>query len=246
MAQSALDEEPYAETRLMRDYLDAIVAYPRNGGEDEQSRAYDIGRSALQCGVPIVTLSNIHNEAARGICAQCPADQQRFRLEQFFLETVTVYDMAQHGYREAVTRMRDEITERKKVEEELRDATFELVRQRDDLDALVQERTLEIQRALDELHAVNARLLQANQEQAEFTYALSHDLKSPLNTISMMLSISGALQRRCIILCETVSMYRWEVRCCLNIVATIIRMYTSQLLPLSAIRIENKNESANR
>ena len=173
----------------MQAYSDAVLAYATTGIEDDLSRAYEIGREALQSGVSIAAIWGIHNDATRNISPQCPADLHRWRLEQFFLETVTVYDMAQNGYREAVSRMRDEISERKKVEEELRDVTFELARQRDELDAQVKKRTLEIQYALDELKEVNTRLRRANEEQAEFTYALSHDLKSPLNTIAMMLDI---------------------------------------------------------
>ncbi len=37
------------------------------------------------------------------------------------------------------------------------------------------------------LESTNMRLTQANKEQAEFTYAVSHDLKTPTNTISMLL-----------------------------------------------------------
>ncbi|MEM9341651.1 MAG: ATP-binding protein [Pseudomonadota bacterium] len=38
-----------------------------------------------------------------------------------------------------------------------------------------------------QLEVANAQLRQANQEQAEFTYAISHDLKSPTNTIGMLI-----------------------------------------------------------
>ncbi|OED50735.1 hypothetical protein AB838_00985 [Rhodobacteraceae bacterium (ex Bugula neritina AB1)] len=38
-----------------------------------------------------------------------------------------------------------------------------------------------------ELDASNQRLQEANKEQAEFTYAVSHDLKSPSNTIGMLI-----------------------------------------------------------
>ena len=38
-----------------------------------------------------------------------------------------------------------------------------------------------------ELDTSNRQLLEANREQAEFTYAISHDLKSPSNTIGMLI-----------------------------------------------------------
>ncbi|MEM9736351.1 MAG: histidine kinase dimerization/phospho-acceptor domain-containing protein, partial [Pseudomonadota bacterium] len=40
---------------------------------------------------------------------------------------------------------------------------------------------------LEELAALNARLANTNREQSEFTYAISHDLKSPANTVRMLL-----------------------------------------------------------
>lgn len=47
------------------------------------------------------------------------------------------------------------------------------------------ERTL-AKKAVD-LNQMNELLLQTNREQAEFTYAISHDLKSPTNTVQMLL-----------------------------------------------------------
>lgn len=40
---------------------------------------------------------------------------------------------------------------------------------------------------LEELARLNEKLADANREQAEFTYAISHDLKSPTNTVRMLL-----------------------------------------------------------
>ena len=191
MTRTLSDKEPDQQEVLVQAYCDAAIAYVRTGQEDALSRAYDIARAALQCDMSIVKLCSIHGDVVRNLPASGSNDQLQGRLEQFFLETVSVYDMAQNGYRDAVARMNHEIVERKKIEEELRDATFELVRQRDDLDQQVKKRTQEIQQTLDELNVVNTRLQQANDEQAEFTYALSHDLKSPLNTIAMMLDILG-------------------------------------------------------
>lgn len=48
-------------------------------------------------------------------------------------------------------------------------------------------RTAELAAKSAELAVSNEKLADANREQAEFTYAISHDLKSPANTISMLL-----------------------------------------------------------
>ncbi|MEM9603717.1 MAG: ATP-binding protein [Pseudomonadota bacterium] len=44
-----------------------------------------------------------------------------------------------------------------------------------------------------ELTALNAQLSNANREQFEFSYAVSHDLKSPINTLSMLLNELDAI-----------------------------------------------------
>ncbi|MEM7211624.1 MAG: ATP-binding protein [Pseudomonadota bacterium] len=46
----------------------------------------------------------------------------------------------------------------------------------------------ELANRLEDLAQANARLADANREQAEFTYAISHDLKSPTNTVRMLLT----------------------------------------------------------
>jgi signal transduction histidine kinase len=52
-----------------------------------------------------------------------------------------------------------------------------------------QLRELELERVhSSELTGVVSRLEQSNREQAEFTYAVSHDLKSPSNTIAMLIN----------------------------------------------------------
>ena len=189
MAQTMRKDQFADEIPLCEIYFDAVADYVKQGSESQLSMAFGLGRRALEEGLSLVLLTGIHNEAVSALDPCNETDRQR--VEQFFLETVTVYDMAQRGYRDAVSHLREEVAERKKVEEDLRAATFELVRQRDELDDQVQQRTAELQKAVDELKNTNSLLKQANEEQAEFSYALSHDLRSPLNTISMMLDILG-------------------------------------------------------
>jgi light-regulated signal transduction histidine kinase (bacteriophytochrome) len=69
---------------------------------------------------------------------------------------------------------------------QLREKTAELAAERDGLDRLVSARTRELLRKTEDLELTLAHLRQTNREQAEFTYAISHDLKSPSNTIAML------------------------------------------------------------
>ena len=62
----------------------------------------------------------------------------------------------------------------------------------DIVDALNQARqaarnaVVDLERAARDLQETNHKLNEANREQAEFTYAISHDLKSPVNTLKML------------------------------------------------------------
>ncbi|WP_108257694.1 sensor histidine kinase [Mangrovicoccus ximenensis] len=138
----------------------------------------------MALGVSLSELCEIHQAAASGLAAP-PA---RARAEEFLLEALTVYDMALRGHLDTIRQLRQEVEERQRIEEDLRLATFALSRQRDTLETEVQKRTQQVVDMLDDLRRSNTELLQNNQEQAEFTYAISHDLKSPTNTIRMLTS----------------------------------------------------------
>ncbi|MEO1026436.1 MAG: ATP-binding protein [Pseudomonadota bacterium] len=96
--------------------------------------------------------------------------------------------MALPDYSQTTRHLFREVQQRKRIEQDLRDAKVELERERNDLDDLVAKRTGELVAQFEEMKGLNQQLTQINQEQAEFTYAISHDLMSPLNTIRMMLS----------------------------------------------------------
>lgn len=53
--------------------------------------------------------------------------------------------------------------------------------------ATVRASHAELREKMDELAALNSHIEEANREQAEFTYAISHDMKSPTNTVRMLL-----------------------------------------------------------
>ncbi len=177
-------------------YKAALQAYVVTGNEEDLSSAYDCARLALRAGVSIGEVGELHFRAAQHLrSAPLARAQVTARIEEFFLETISVYDMALHGYGESVARLTAEVQERKRVEEELRDVTFELAQQRDLLDQQVKDRTAQLRSRLEELRMVNSQLQQTNQEQAQFSYAISHDLKSPVNTLMMMLDLLEADHR---------------------------------------------------
>lgn len=141
-------------------------------------------RRALSEGAPLTWLHQAHKAATQHL----PCDIDKDATGSFFVEALSVYDMAFRGYGQTIAWLSDEVDERKRVETDLRSATFDLARQRDALYAEVAKKTLELRKKIAELNHVNARLAQTNQEQSEFTYSISHDLMAPLNTIRTMLT----------------------------------------------------------
>ncbi|WP_420004356.1 sensor histidine kinase [Arenibacterium sp. LLYu02] len=172
---------------LAESYRAALADFLASGDEQDLTFAFDWARIALAANLSIGDLGDIHFRALKllpNASLEVPS-----RAEEFFLETLSVYDMALRGYGESVARLTAEIQERRRVEEELRTATEMLARERDHLESTVAARTRELQDRVRDLKQLNQQLRHSNQEQAQFTYAISHDLKSPVNTVAMMLNL---------------------------------------------------------
>lgn len=173
-------------------YRDALEMFLSSQEESVLDSMHFFSRSALAKRLTFSELVSLHHRASGVILMQAAPQEIEslmMRIEVFFLEVAAVYDMALKGYRQNLEQLRNEVEERRKIEEELRDVTFELARQRDHLDGEVRARTAEIELQANMLREQNARLIRTNIEQSEFTYAISHDLKSPNNTIRMILQI---------------------------------------------------------
>ncbi|WP_245597410.1 sensor histidine kinase [Leisingera caerulea] len=171
-------------------YQTALAAYIESGDPEQLGEAYETARLALEANVPLPDFGLLHFAGLRNSLLPTGASGAFLeRAEDFFLEGVAVYDMALRGYVSGMASLRKEIAERRRVEQELRDITFELARQRDELDREVRTRTTEIRLRAEELEGKNRQLVQANQEQSNFTYALSHDLKTPINTLYCFLEV---------------------------------------------------------
>ncbi|WP_297339627.1 ATP-binding protein [Pseudophaeobacter sp.] len=173
-------------------YSGALRKYLVSQDEDVLDSAHLFSRSALGKRLTFSELASLHHRACVAVLETVSAAETRqmvARMEVFFLEVAAVYDMALKGYRQNLEQLHREIEERRKAEQELRNVTVELAHQRDQLDDQVRARTQELEVQSNKLRRQNARLVQTNLEQSDFTYAISHDLKSPNNTIRMILQI---------------------------------------------------------
>lgn len=170
-------------------YRLAMAEFLAEGLEEGLMAAYDLARQALAAGMSLTLFQATHHAAAQRLRGAA-GDPEQFqqRVELFVMEFISVYDMALQGYQRTMPLLQHEITERHRAEAELRAATAALERQRDSLDAEVFRRTHELAEKAEHLEQALAQLTQTNREQAAFTYAISHDLKSPSNTIAMLLN----------------------------------------------------------
>ncbi|MGH1453578.1 MAG: sensor histidine kinase [Paracoccaceae bacterium] len=190
MTERAPIVEETALVEFTAAYLANVQIFVQSGGSSALNTAYDIARDAFSRGISLIDLSAAHHKSMADYIKDHELDAETIRhFENFHLEVLTVYDMALLGYRNSISSLRNEVSERKRVEQDLRFATFKLARQRDDLDTKITERTREIEAVAEDLRRSNARLIEYSREQAEFTYSISHDMKSPTNTIWMLLDV---------------------------------------------------------
>jgi signal transduction histidine kinase len=96
---------------------EAAIAYPESlqnyldgAGESALEQAYQIGRSALDAGIGLVAIADIHHACLRKLLAQTLANDERDRIltaaAQFFAECISPYEMTYGGFREANTALR--------------------------------------------------------------------------------------------------------------------------------------------
>jgi signal transduction histidine kinase len=169
-------------------YRTIFNAYLTEGSETWLMEAYELARTALAKGLGLGDVCSLHFATVQVAGNnQLISTEAQQRADQIFLEVMSVYDMALQGYERAMQQLRSEIVERRQIEDQLREASAELEAQRDDLDSKVLQRTHELAEKAEDLERALQHLTQTNREQAEFTYAISHDLKSPNNTIRMLI-----------------------------------------------------------
>jgi signal transduction histidine kinase len=95
---------------LEQAYTTALMKYFSQGGEDALQSAYEIGRAALACGWSILDMAGMHHASIARVMertsSQVSFAQEMDKARQFFSESLSPYEMALRGYRDATLAMR--------------------------------------------------------------------------------------------------------------------------------------------
>src|SRR5579863_618724 len=92
-----------------REYRRALKNYLSRGGEDGLQSAYEIGRVALSEGLGVIDMAALHDSALKQIELGTKREslkQGLDRAREFFGESLSPYEMAHRGYRDAVSALR--------------------------------------------------------------------------------------------------------------------------------------------
>ncbi|HEY6951100.1 MAG TPA: PAS domain S-box protein [Bacteroidota bacterium] len=127
-------------TDLLEQYKSGLLQYIAESGEEALSRAYVIGRSAVEQGVDLLEIQRIHGETLVEIVSS-ESDPATITAKinsavKFFAESLSPYEMAHRGFQEAIvtlkaraeelvatnTKLKEEVKERRQAEYALRDS----------------------------------------------------------------------------------------------------------------------------
>jgi hypothetical protein len=120
-----------ARGRFEAEYRAALAAYVDGPDEEGLIHAYDLGRRAVAAEMSLLELAGLHVQILRESAPEVgPARPKAALLAMEFLtESLTTFDMAQWGYREAQERARYE-SERRRKGERLAEAYVAVTRRR--------------------------------------------------------------------------------------------------------------------
>jgi serine phosphatase RsbU (regulator of sigma subunit) len=90
--------------RLIDGYRAALRHYLDTRDESGRSRAYELGHSAVEAEIGLLELATIHSEAVTDLLADRPEGETVAACMEFFVESLSTFDMAQRGFWEAQAR----------------------------------------------------------------------------------------------------------------------------------------------
>jgi signal transduction histidine kinase/CheY-like chemotaxis protein len=154
----------------LRDYLAAP------GNEQDLSRAYEIGRHAVNRGMGILDMIALHHAVLRhDPAADLALDLgRRFELSaEFFAESMSSFEMLLGGYRESNAR--------------LREANDQLLRAK----AAADGANARLRETQADLIAAKEIAERATAAKSDFLSSMSHEIRTPMSSIIGMLEILG-------------------------------------------------------
>ena len=94
--------------KLMEEYQAALCSYLAGGGEVALQRAYELGRSALSEGLGVLEIAALHHEVMVTVLSATQDDVAGTvtAATKFFVESLSPFEMAHRGYREANAALR--------------------------------------------------------------------------------------------------------------------------------------------
>ena len=170
---------------LGEDYRKALRDFIADGDERPLHQAYEIGRGALQCGLSMLDLINLHHHSARTVLREQPRFgretlEKLERTERFLVECLSPFEVLQLGNREAMEALKrlNAILEEeaKRIAHVLHDEAAQLL-------AAVYLELAELQRDAPACDAVRTRAtrITAHLDQVrEQLRRLSHELRPPI------------------------------------------------------------------
>jgi two-component system, NarL family, sensor histidine kinase UhpB len=92
---------------LMPAYASALEDYLSSTGEEALQRAYEIGRTSIAGGVGLIEMAAMHHAALAQVLQRIghaePVMQDLERAQEFFGESLSPYEMAHRGFRDAIS-----------------------------------------------------------------------------------------------------------------------------------------------
>ena len=97
-------------TEIEHSYPDALAEYLSAGGESALRSAYEMGREALENGLGVLEMAAIHHTALASVLQRmsgsAAAERAFDRAKEFFSESLSPYEMAHRGFRDAILALR--------------------------------------------------------------------------------------------------------------------------------------------
>jgi serine phosphatase RsbU (regulator of sigma subunit) len=89
---------------LRADYRAALVRYLAERDETGRSRAYELGHAAVEAEIGLLELADVHRLVVDEVLAEDPTREAVAAAMDFFIESLSTFDMAQRGFWEAHAR----------------------------------------------------------------------------------------------------------------------------------------------